>query len=240
MTSGLFRMNMGKPLEYTYTYEELKFILEGEFHLMDGTGQKVVARAGDLVYFPKGCKMTFDTPNTALGYFCGQRRVDEAAVQVEDESMPACLAANPPMKHIPQITQEELPKMTGSESEKNSQTWCVHSSAGRGRLSVTLGCAFFVRRLKDFGVTEQVTSKEGSKRMTSGLFRMHAGNALEYTYDYEELKFIVAGEFHLTDGTGQKVVAEAGDLMYFPKGCQMTFTTPSTALGYFCGQFPRF
>ena len=29
---------------------------------------------------------------------------------------------------------------------------------------------------------------------------------------YEEVKYIVDGEFHLTDGTGQKVVAKQGDV----------------------------
>ena len=46
--------------------------------MTDGTGQKVVAKAGDLMYFPCGSKITFDTPDTALGYFCGQRAPDSA------------------------------------------------------------------------------------------------------------------------------------------------------------------
>ena len=54
--------------------EELKLILEGEFHLTDGTGQEVVAKAGDLMHFPKGAKILFNTPKTALGYYCGQRK----------------------------------------------------------------------------------------------------------------------------------------------------------------------
>merc|ERR1719487_1312739 len=79
MVCGLYRENAGKPLEYYYDYEEMKFIVEGEFHLTDGTGQKVVAKAGDLMYFPRGSSIVFDTPNTALGCFCGQRLVDVPA-----------------------------------------------------------------------------------------------------------------------------------------------------------------
>jgi ethanolamine utilization protein EutQ len=60
-----------------------------------------------------------------------------------------------------------------------------------------------------------------------------------YYYDYEELKFIVSGEFHLTDGTGQKIVAKAGDLVYFPNGTSVIFDTPSEAIGCFTGQRPQ-
>ena len=34
MACGFFRMNAGKSLHYTYDYEELKLIVEGEFHLI--------------------------------------------------------------------------------------------------------------------------------------------------------------------------------------------------------------
>ena len=43
-------------------------------HLTDGTGQEAVARAGDLMHFPNGSKIVFNTPKTALGYYCGQRK----------------------------------------------------------------------------------------------------------------------------------------------------------------------
>merc|ERR1711865_125465 len=92
-----------------------------------------------------------------------------------------------------------LPKMTSGPSQANSKTY-----------------------LGDSGFSD-VPGKE----ITSGFFRMNAGPQLEYTYDYEELKLIVDGEFNLTDGTGQNVVAKKGDLMYFPKGTRMTFDTPN-------------
>lgn len=74
--------------------------------------------------------------------------------------------------------------------------------------------------------------------MIGGLYRLMKGPALDYTYEYEEFKMIVNGEFELTDGTGQKVTAKAGDLMYFPKGCAVHFTAPknTNALGFYVGQ----
>jgi len=85
--------------------------------------------------------------------------------------------------------------------------------------------------LKDFAVSE-----DAEKPMTSGLFRLKAGESLKYTYTYHEMKFIVEGRFTIEDETGQKVQAKAGDLLYFPKGTSITFSTDDFGLGFFCGQ----
>ena len=83
--------------------------------------------------------------------------------------------------------------------------------------------------LKDFAVSE-----DEDKPMTSGLFRLKAGESLKYTY--HEMKFIVDGHFTIEDETGQKIKAKAGDLLYFPKGTSITFSTDDFGLGFFCGQ----
>ena len=85
--------------------------------------------------------------------------------------------------------------------------------------------------LKDFSVSE-----DADKPMTSGLFRLKAGESLKYTYTYHEMKFIVDGSFTIQDETGQKQTVKAGDLLDFPKGTAMTFTTDDFGLGFFCGQ----
>ena len=85
--------------------------------------------------------------------------------------------------------------------------------------------------LKDFSVSD-----DADKPMTSGLFRLKAGESLKYTYTYHEMKFIVDGSFTIEDETGQKKTVKAGDLLYFPKGTAMTFTTDDFGLGFFCGQ----
>jgi len=134
------------------------------------------------MYFPAGSAITFETPTTALGYFCGQRRFGEEATDpAEAEAM---AARNPPMVHYEGAAAAQLPVMGDDESQRDSETWFgdVAGSAVPGR------------------------------EMASGFFAQEAGKALDYYYDYEELKFIVDGEFHLTDGTGQSVVAKAGDL----------------------------
>jgi len=78
ITSGLFRLKAGESLKYTYSYHEMKFIVDGSFIIEDETGQKATAKPGDLFYFPKGTSITFSTPDFGLGFFCGQRGEGEA------------------------------------------------------------------------------------------------------------------------------------------------------------------
>ncbi|WP_349828538.1 cupin domain-containing protein [Brevibacterium litoralis] len=76
----------------------------------------------------------------------------------------------------------------------------------------------------------------GGSRLASGFFELKAGEALEYQYTYDEMKFVVKGEFHLTDlGTGESIVAKAGEIIFFPKGVNVKFETPEYALGCFTG-----
>lgn len=69
ISCGLYRLEKGTPLVYEYTYDEMKIILEGEFEISDGTGQKVTAKPGDVFYFPKGAKITFTTPSYGLAFY---------------------------------------------------------------------------------------------------------------------------------------------------------------------------
>ncbi len=71
--AGFFRLAKGEALVYEYDYEEMKIVVAGTFIISDTTGQKVTASVGDVLYFPSGCKITFETPDFAVGFFCGQR-----------------------------------------------------------------------------------------------------------------------------------------------------------------------
>ncbi|KAJ5973270.1 hypothetical protein N7481_010480 [Penicillium waksmanii] len=73
MSAGFYRLEKGTPLVYTYTYDEMKIILEGQFEISDETGQKVTATPGDVFYFPKGVTITFTTETYGLAFFTGQR-----------------------------------------------------------------------------------------------------------------------------------------------------------------------
>jgi ethanolamine utilization protein EutQ (cupin superfamily) len=72
--SGFFELLAGEPLDYEYTYDEMKVVVEGEFHLTDlDTGQRVVARPKDVLFFPRGSRIRFETPERALGFYTGHR-----------------------------------------------------------------------------------------------------------------------------------------------------------------------
>ncbi|KPM34256.1 hypothetical protein AK830_g12313 [Neonectria ditissima] len=74
MSAGLYRLKKGEPLVYTYKYDEMKIILEGDYTISDETGQSVTASPGDVFFFPKGVTITFTTTDYGLAFYCGQRK----------------------------------------------------------------------------------------------------------------------------------------------------------------------
>jgi len=68
--------------------------------------------------------------------------------------------------------------------------------------------------LRDFSISD-----DKEKPMTSGLFRLKAGESLKYTYTYHEMKFIVEGNFTIEDETGQKVEAKPGFILFSKRNC---------------------
>ncbi|MET9385630.1 hypothetical protein ABZY09_32280 [Streptomyces sp. NPDC002928] len=78
MCSGYFELHhTDEPLLYEYDYDEMKVVLEGEFLLENKeTGQKLVAKAKDAIFFPKGSKIYFSTPDRALAFYTGHRSAE--------------------------------------------------------------------------------------------------------------------------------------------------------------------
>ena len=77
ISCGLFRMEQGPPLEYTYTYDEAKIIIDGEMTISEDGGASFDAVAGDVVYFAKGAKITFTSKSSGTGFYCGQRAFEK-------------------------------------------------------------------------------------------------------------------------------------------------------------------
>lgn len=75
MCSGFFELfHTDEPMLYQYTYDEMKVVLEGEFLLENReTGQTMIAKAKDAIFFPKGSNIYFSTPDRALAFYCGHR-----------------------------------------------------------------------------------------------------------------------------------------------------------------------
>jgi ethanolamine utilization protein EutQ len=75
MASGYFELfHTDGPLDYYYAYDEMKVVLEGEFRLENkATGQVLIAREKDAIFFPKGSQILFSTPDRALAFYTGHR-----------------------------------------------------------------------------------------------------------------------------------------------------------------------
>ncbi|MCL8024616.1 cupin domain-containing protein [Nocardioides bruguierae] len=75
MCSGYFELHhTDEPLVYDYGYDEMKIVVEGEFLLRNvDTGQEMVAKARDAIFFPKGSRIAFSTPSYALAFYVGDR-----------------------------------------------------------------------------------------------------------------------------------------------------------------------
>ena len=78
IVSGFFHMKKSdEPLVYDYTYDEMKCIVDGGFTITDESGNSVAANKGDVFYFPAGTRITFETNDYGVGFFCGQRKEGE-------------------------------------------------------------------------------------------------------------------------------------------------------------------
>ncbi|MCA4131775.1 ethanolamine utilization protein [Arthrobacter sp. M4] len=74
MCAGFFELKASEPLVYEYTYDEMKLVVQGEFILTDmATGAVMHAKERDVLFFPKGTTVKFETPDYALGFFTGDR-----------------------------------------------------------------------------------------------------------------------------------------------------------------------
>jgi uncharacterized cupin superfamily protein len=78
----------------------------------------------------------------------------------------------------------------------------------------------------------------GSKdsRVTAGLFRMSRGEALSYSYEFDEFKLVLEGEMTVTEDSGRVFDLKAGDLIQFSSGAKVKFSSRSSGLAFYCAQ----
>ena len=74
ITAGFFRIEAGNPLEYTYSYDECKIMLEGEMTIMEEGGETVNLKPGDVVYFDAGTQVIFSSQTSGTAFYVGQRK----------------------------------------------------------------------------------------------------------------------------------------------------------------------
>ncbi|KAI0596615.1 ethanolamine utilization protein-like protein [Biscogniauxia sp. FL1348] len=83
------------------------------------------------------------------------------------------------------------------------------------------------------------SSTDSAKPISAGFYRLEKGTPLVYEYHYHEMKIIIDGSFDISDEAGNKVHAVPGDVLYFPAGSKITFSTDDFGLGFYTGQRPR-
>jgi len=74
ISGGFFRMEAGNSLEYTYSYDECKIMLEGEMTIAESGGETVTLKPGDVVYFDSGTTVTFSSKSSGTAFYVGQRK----------------------------------------------------------------------------------------------------------------------------------------------------------------------
>lgn len=74
ISCGFFKMESGNPLEYTYSYDECKIMLEGEMTISEKGGDTVELKPGDVVYFDSGTTVTFSSNSSGKAFYVGQRK----------------------------------------------------------------------------------------------------------------------------------------------------------------------
>lgn len=79
-----------------------------------------------------------------------------------------------------------------------------------------------------------MSNDETEKPLTCAMFRMNKGEPLVYDYEYDDIKYVLEGSFTVSDGNSE-VTAVAGDVLFFPAGSTITFTSDEYGLGWACG-----
>lgn len=87
------------------------------------------------------------------------------------------------------------------------------------------------------------------KKLSAGFYKQGPGEALVYTYTYDEMKicYEVKGKFTVTDGEGNSYEVTPGCTLFFPNGSTITFKIEGTdevpeeeayAMNFFVGLRP--
>lgn len=77
------------------------------------------------------------------------------------------------------------------------------------------------------------SSRSNGPPITAGLFRMGAGEALRYSYEFDEFKLILEGEMTVTEDSGTVYELKVGDLIQFAAGTKVQFSSRSSDVAFF-------
>jgi len=73
MQLGYFSMQPSADFEFTYTYLEIKVVINGKIIIRDDQGKKYVAEAGDVLIFTPETTVIFDGESDGDAIYTGHR-----------------------------------------------------------------------------------------------------------------------------------------------------------------------
>lgn len=65
MGAGLMELLDGADFEWTLTYDEYDYVMEGELQIVLDSGAVLTGRPGDILFIPKNTHIHFRTPDRA-------------------------------------------------------------------------------------------------------------------------------------------------------------------------------
>ncbi|MBM7652305.1 putative cupin superfamily protein [Neobacillus cucumis] len=78
LSMGYFSMQPSEDFEFTYTYLEVKVIINGKIVVRDDQGIKYVAEAGDVLIFTPETTVIFDKESDGEAIYTGHRLPEPA------------------------------------------------------------------------------------------------------------------------------------------------------------------
>lgn len=91
--------------------------------------------------------------------------------------------------------------------------------------SVMLGRFEAAGPSRKVGLADVVTGKDGAP-MTAGFMSWTRDDSFPWKLDYDEFDYVLEGVLHVKID-GRTLEAQAGDVLYIPKGSQIVFGTPN-------------
>jgi len=201
-----------------------QYVVEGEIHITDGTGQTFLGQAGDYFFLPYGSNVTQYAPEKAITYVSIADKMPpilpEQFATLQPEAFRKWVnesARTTQIKHFTQIRQMEK-KVFGDIDH-------LYFSA--------IGCwKWNTKQLQaNAWIKHNHSLRSPNWNFCSGVFHLLAGppSFTSYTYkNHEELDFVIDGEFHVTDGNGHKLILKQGDLVHNPRHKDVLYQTPSS------------
>jgi len=208
-------------LHHTYFLldHRIQYVVDGEIHITDGTGQKMIGKAGDLFYMAKGSNVTCHAPGSAHVYTAYVDKTSPISASTPsayeewmyDSARTTAISHFPDLKNRGNARYQEYKSTlpTGTTTASFDEAGCFKFSAG------------------------QSSGSPIHWNFCSGIFDLSSGPAFtsgEYAHHYE-IDFLLDGKMDLNyeaAGEAQSATLLTGDLMHNPREMNLHIDTPTT------------